>query len=254
MEFRNAYEDPHRAAAYDELELGGTYALVFDNLPGLLEQQVKGTRAVDFGCGTGRSTRFLKSLGFAATGLDISEEMVAIARQRDPEGSYRIIDDGDFHALPAGGFDLVQSAFTFDNIPGSDRRVRLFRGLGSLLAKGGTLVSIVSTPEMYTHEWATFSTRHYPENRSARCGDVVRIVTTDYSDARPVEDILWPHEDYLRVYREAGLEVARVERPLAAGDETIAWQSETSVAPWAIYLLNVQTPPDHGPRSVSERS
>ena len=29
MEFRNTYEDPRRAAAYDELEHGGTYELVF---------------------------------------------------------------------------------------------------------------------------------------------------------------------------------------------------------------------------------
>jgi hypothetical protein len=66
---------------------------------------------------------------------------------------------------------------------------------------------------------------------------VVRIVTTDDSDARPVDDILWPHEDYLRVYGEAGLEVVSVKRPLARGDEGIAWKSETSVAPWAIYVL-----------------
>ena len=237
MEFRNTYEDSRRAAAYNELELGGTYDLVFRNLPGLLERQVKGTRALDFGCGTGRSARFLQKLGFDITGLDISDEMIAIARRRDPEGTYRVIDDGDFRALPAGGFDLVQSAFTFDNIPGFDRKARLFRGLGNLLATGGILVNIVSTPEIYTHEWVTFSTRDFPENRKARCGDVVSIVTTDYSDARPVEDILWPHEDYLRVYREAGLEVVGVERPLATGDEGIDWQSETSVAPWAIYLL-----------------
>jgi SAM-dependent methyltransferase len=237
MEFRNTYEDPRRAAAYNELELGGTYHLVFHHLPGLLGQHVKGLRAVDFGCGTGRSTRFLQKLGFVTTGLDISDEMVAVARQQDPEGTYRVIADGDFQTLPSGGFDLILSAFTFDNIPGFDRKVGLFRGLGSLLAKGGILVNIVSTPEMYTHEWATFSTRDYPNNRLARCGDVVSIVTTDYSDARPVEDIVWPHEDYLRVFREAGLEVLHVARPLAVGDEGIAWKSETSVAPWAIYLL-----------------
>ena len=237
MQFRNTYEDPRRAAAYDELGLGGTYDLVFRNLPALLRQHAKGTRAVDFGCGTGRSARFLQKLGFAVTGLDISAEMVAIARRRDPDSSYRVIDDGDFRSLSGGGFDLVQSAFTFDNIPGLDRKVRLFRGLRSLLAEEGILVNIVSTPEIYTHEWVTFSTRDYAENRTARCGDVVRIVTTDYSDARPVEDILWPHEDYLEVYRQAGLEVVKVERPLAVGDEGIDWKSETCVPPWAVYLL-----------------
>ncbi len=237
MDFKNTYEDARRAAAYDELELGGTYDLYFRNLPALLRRHGAGNRALDFGCGTGRSARFLQRLGFTVTGLDISAEMVAIARRRDAEGDYRVIEDGDFEVLPAGGFDLVQSAFTFDNIPGLERKVRLFRGLGALLADDGILVNTVSTPEIYTHEWVTFSTRDYPENREASCGDVVRIVTTDYSDARPVEDILWPHEDYLRVYREADLELMRVERPLASGEEGIAWKSETSVAPWAIYVL-----------------
>jgi len=242
MGFRNTYEDPRRAAAYDELELGGTYDLVFRNLPLLLREHVTGTRALDFGCGTGRSSRFLTGLGFSVVGVDISREMVARARQWDPDGEYRVVDDGDFAGLPAGGFDLVLSAFTFDNVLGFDRKVRLFRGLGDLLAKEGLLLNVVSTPEIYTHEWVTFSTRGYPENRYARCGDIVRIVTTDYSDARPVDDILWPHEDYVKVYRDAGLEMLRVERPLAKGDEGIEWKSELEVAPWSLYLLRRQTP------------
>lgn len=237
MEFHNTYEDDRRASAYDELDLGGTYALAFRGLTDLLRQHVGGRRAVDFGCGTGRSTRFLQGFGFSTIGLDISREMVAIARRRDPGGEYLVIGDGDFGALPRGGFDLVLSAFTFDNIPGFERKARIFRGLGALLSAGGILVNVVSTPEIYRNEWVTFTTRDYAENSSARCGDVVRIATTEYSDSRPVEDILWPHEDYLRVYQEAGLEVVRHERPLARGDEGIAWVSETSVAPWAIYLL-----------------
>jgi SAM-dependent methyltransferase len=237
MTFRNSYGDARRAEAYDELELANTYDLVFRTLPALLAEHTSGMRALDFGCGTGRSARFLKSLGYRVVGVDISEAMVARARLRDPEGDYRVIDDGDFSSLPQGAFDLVQSAFTFDNIPGYLRRVRLFGDLARLLDERGILVNIVSTPEMYTHEWVTFSTRDYPRNREARCGDVVRIVTTEYSDARPVDDILWPHEDYLRVYHDAGLEVVRLERPLALGDEGVAWKSELTVAPWAIYVL-----------------
>ena len=240
-ELKNTYEDARRAEAYDELELGGTYDLVFRNLPDLYGRYVSGPRALDFGCGTGRSTRFLKSLGLSALGIDISAEMVQFALQRDPEGDYRVIGDGDFSSMLAGGFDLVQSAFTFDNISGLARRTRIFKGLANLLARDGVLANIVSTPEICTHEWVTFSTKDFPENRGARCGDVVRIITTEYSDARPVEDVLWPHEDYLELYRQAGLEVVHVERPLAKGDEGIAWKSETAIAPWAIYLLRKAT-------------
>jgi len=237
MILSNTYEDPRRATAYNELELGGTYDLVFRNLPRLLKRHVNGTRALDFGCGTGRSARFLQSLGFTTTGLDISAEMVQFARQHDSQGVYEVIEDGNFQSLPEGGYDLVQSAFTFDNISGLDRRVSLFRGLGKLLDNNGVLVNIVSTPEIYTNEWVTFSTRDFPANQAAQSGEVVKIITTEYSDARPVEDVIWTHKDYLQLFSESGLEIVDVERPLASGDEGIAWQSETSIAPWAIYLL-----------------
>jgi len=237
MILHNTYEDPQRAAAYDELDLGGTYDLVSRNLPGLLNQHVRGKRALDFGCGTGRSTRFLQRLGFETTGIDISVEMVEYARQHDPVGSYQLIEDGNFEALPEAGFDLVQSAFTFDNISGPERRVRILGGLGKLLADNGILVNIVSTPEIYTNEWVTFSTRDFPGNAQARGGDVVKIVTTEYSDARPVDDVLWTHGDYQQLFKDCGLEMVRVDRPLATGDEGIAWKSETSIAPWAIYVL-----------------
>jgi hypothetical protein len=44
-------------------------------------------------------------------------------------------------------------------------------------------------------------------------------------------------EDYRAIYREAGLEVERFERPLGTDDDRIPWISETKVAPWAIYIL-----------------
>lgn len=237
MDFSNAYQDTRRAAAYDRLQFAGTYHLAFRDLGALLQNRVHGTRALDFGCGTGRSTRFLKGLGYQATGIDIAPEMVDLARANDPAGDYRVIPDGDFGGLPAAGFDLVLSAFTFDNIPGEAHKGALLAGLRALLAPRGLLVNLVSTPEIYTHEWASFTTRDFPENRDARCGDVVRIVTTDYPDSRPVQDILWPDADYQRLYARAGLAVERTERPLARGDEDVAWVSETQVAPWAIYLL-----------------
>lgn len=243
MEHFNTYEDRRRAAAFDQLGLGGTYHLAFRDLPRLLADHVTGTDAVDFGCGAGRSTRFLTSLGFRTVGLDISKEMVDIARSRDPGGAYRVIADGDLSSVTDRSVDLVLSAFTFDNIPGLDHRTHLLRSIRKLLSPKGRFVNIVSTPEIYIHEWVTFSTRDYPENKDARPGDIVRIVTTEYDDSRPVEDILWPHQQYLEVYAAAGLTVERTERPLARDTEGVSWVSETSVAPWAIYVLRSATEP-----------
>ena len=239
---RNVYEDARRAAAYASLEFPGTYHLAYRDLPALYREHARGTRAVDFGCGAGRSTRFLAACGFAAIGLDVSAEMVRLARERDPGGDYRAIADGDFGALPRGGFDLVQAIFTFDNIPGREHKVSLLAGLGALLAASGRLVNLVSTPEIYVNEWASFSTRDFPGNTVARCGDAVFTVMNDVEDRRPVEDVLWPHADYLDVYRAAGLAIVAEHRPLGHDGEGIAWVSATRVAPWAIYVLERVTP------------
>jgi SAM-dependent methyltransferase len=236
-EFSNVYDDEARAEAYAELEFPGTYYLAYRDLPAIVHEHVGGRRAIDFGCGAGRSTRFLRSLGFDAVGVDSSEAMLARARERDPVGDYRHVPEGDISGMAAGAFDLVFSAFTFDNIPTMEKKITLFSSLRRLLAGGGRIVSLVSAPEIYVNEWASFSTREFPENRAARSGDTVRIVMLDVEDRRPVEDILWTDEAYQEVYERAGLLPLRTYRPLARPAEAVPWVNETTIAPWVIYVL-----------------
>jgi len=268
--FKNIYEDVRYADAYARLEFPGTYYLAFRDLPDVFLRHVRGSaaagagpvrgkaagsqaggraraprklRALDFGCGAGRSTRFLMNCGFDPVGVDISRDMVSIARQTDPSGDYRAIADGDFSGLAAASFDLVFAAFPFDNVPTRERKVRLLAGLRGLLAAGGRLVNVVSSPEIYRHEWVSFTTRDFPQNRRARNGDVVRIVNLAVDARTPVEDILWTEEAWRDVYTAAGFAPVEVLRPLArkeepvAGAGAVAWVSETKVAPWTVWVL-----------------
>jgi len=236
MTFRNVYEDAARADAYSRLEFPGTYFLAFRDLPALLAEHVGGRLAVDFGCGAGRSTRFLRTLGFEVVGIDVSAEMIRRAREIDSDGDYRQVPLADFSGLAEGGFDLALSAFTFDNVPQADKP-RLMRGLTRLLAPGGRVANLVSTPDIYTHEWASFSTREHPENRAATSGDVVRIVMTDVTDRRPVEDVLCTEAAYRELYRDSGLEVIATHEPLGRPEEPYPWVTETRIAPWRIDVL-----------------
>jgi SAM-dependent methyltransferase len=234
--FRNVYEDRARAEAYAQLECPGTYYLAYRDLPLLFRAHVRGIRALDFGCGAGRSTRFLKGLGFATIGVDISVEMLERARERDPEGEYLLTADDALAGLPAESCDLILAAFTFDNIPSADK-VSHLRALRRLLRPTGRLVSVVSTPEIYRNAWASFSTKDFPGNAAAQDGDPVRIVMLDVPDARPVEDVLCGDQEYQRLYREAGLVVEALHSPLGLASEPYAWESELHTPPWAIYVL-----------------
>jgi hypothetical protein len=136
-----------------------------------------------------------------------------------------------------GAYDLVFAAFTFDNIPTADKKGEIFRALRASLKPRGRIVIVVSDPAIYRHEWASFSTRDFPENHQARNGDLVRIVMLDVPDRRPVEDILCTPEAYREIFEMAGLVVLEAANPLGRAGEPYAWVSESTVAPWTIYVL-----------------
>jgi SAM-dependent methyltransferase len=165
--FSNVYDDDERAIAYAALEYPGTYYLAYRDLPAIIAAHVTGREALDFGCGAGRSTRFLKRLGFSTTGIDISESMIRLARSADPEGRYHRVADGDLDIPRDRRFDLVLSAFAFDNIPGGDRRRDLLRGLGDTrwrFDRASVDAGDTGTVGVIHHE-------RVPENRTARSGE-----------------------------------------------------------------------------------
>ena len=157
MEFSNSYEDARSAEAYSKLDFPGTYYLAYRDLPEIIFGNVKGKKAIDFGCGTGRSPRFLQKYGFDAIGIDIAEDMSKRAREIDPERAYRLIEDGDFSQFKDDAHDLILSAFTFENIPTIEKKVKILAKLSGLLKSEGRIVNLVSSPEIYRNEWASFS-------------------------------------------------------------------------------------------------
>jgi len=237
MTFRNDYEDSTRAAAYARLQFPGTYELAFRDLPEIIRHQVSGSKALDFGCGAGRSSRVLKELGFQVTGIDISSQMLAKAHELDPQGDYRLIEDGAPFPFPDNCFNLALSAFTFDNIPTQEKKSHLFKELGRVLSQEGRLINLVSTPEIYLNEWVSFTTQQFPQNKSAKVGDPVLIINTATGDTEPVADILWPEEAYRELYKEAGLELLEMRKLMARPDETYPWINESRIAPWCVYVL-----------------
>jgi SAM-dependent methyltransferase len=237
-EVSNVYDDAERAQAYATLEFPGTYFLAFRDLPAIIAELVPGAAtALDFGCGAGRSTRFLRRLGFAVVGVDIASDMVRHARAADPDGKYLVVPDGDLSTLADARFDVILSAFAFDNIAGVEHRRALLRALGRLLSDDGRIVLVGSTPDIYWHEWASFTTAAFPANRWATSGSEVRIVMKDVADRRPIVDTIWFDSDYQNLFAAAGLEVVAQRYPVGTPADGIQWLTEASVAPWVVYVV-----------------
>jgi len=211
--FGNVYEDEERARAYATLEFPGTYYLAFRDLPALIQRYNHGSRALDFGCGTGRSTRFLGNLGLNVTGADVSQAMLDQARALDASGEYHLVRANVLDEFAPASFDIILAAFTFDNMP-TEAKAEALSALRILLAPIGCLLLVVSAPEIYVNEWASFSTRDFLENRHASDGDRVRIIMLDVPDRRPVEDVFCTDGHYLRLFESAGLRVLDVQSRL----------------------------------------
>ena len=236
-QFKNTYGNQKRAESYSKLEFPNTYYLAYRDLPLIISNHVSGKLAIDFGCGTGRSTRFLKQLGFDVIGIDNSNEMIEISKKLDKSVDYYLVSDGNYRHLGLNQFDLIQSIFTFDNIPGWENRTNILAGLRDLLKPSGKLICLDSTPEIYTNEWASFSTKDFPDNLHAKTGDIVRDIMLDVEDRRPVEDIFWSEPDYHKLFDIAGLKLEATYNPLGFKEEPFNWVSEIKVAPWMIFVL-----------------
>lgn len=106
-----------------------------------------------------------------------------------------------------------------------------------MLRPSGKIVNLVSSPDIYTHDWASFTNTCFEGNFRAKRGDSVYTIMNDVEDRRPVHDILWPDDAYRETFMLAGLEVEQVYKPLGKPGDPCDYVSELTVAPWVIYVL-----------------
>jgi 2-polyprenyl-3-methyl-5-hydroxy-6-metoxy-1,4-benzoquinol methylase len=110
------YADPVTARTFDARRFGGPIGELIASTQArmLLEfvGNVRGRSVLDVGTGTGRAALLLAKRGATVTGVDPSEEMLAVARQRAAAAGAAIsFRPGDAHALdfPDRSFDVVVS-------------------------------------------------------------------------------------------------------------------------------------------------
>ena len=103
----------------------------------------EGRRAVVVGCGLGADAAYVASLGFEATGFDLSPHAIGVARERFGEAGvdFRAADLLDLPPEWLGAFDLVVEIFTIQAVP-EPPRTDIATGVRSLVAPGGTLLAI----------------------------------------------------------------------------------------------------------------
>jgi len=104
---------------------------------------VKG-RVLDAGSGTGIPiARHLIQAGFEVIGIDLSETMVAIARENVPGSTFQKMNIVEID-LPLESFDGVISTYAIIHIP-REMHARIFRSFHSILKPGGIMLVSIGT-------------------------------------------------------------------------------------------------------------
>lgn len=195
-----------------------------------IKEDLWGKRVLVAGCGSGPDVAYFAKRGAIVTGLDLSNEQLRLAERRLQEtGTRAVLRKCDLNyvtvqELGADSFDLIVSNYALQYI---EDLPRLLNVLSAALIPGGRIVVSVDHPVLY----ATYPDLQQKERRK-------KIATIDYLRERT---LFWwfrmSHEairaysfhrtmgTWFRAFREAGLEMERLEEPAPTTDSAFRSKS-----------------------------
>src|SRR6185369_1068804 len=123
---------------------------VIDKLVGLVPA---GSRVLDVGCGPGQFSQYLMGHGLVAEGIDTSDEMLTIAREKVPNGSFSKMDMRRLQYADKS-FEAVLLAYSLIHIPTPEipnvlkelKRVLKPGGLVLIIAQKGAADQVLDEP------------------------------------------------------------------------------------------------------------
>jgi SAM-dependent methyltransferase len=127
------------AQAYERYLVPAIFTAFADEL---VEDVMAGTRVLDVACGTGIVARRAAARGATAVGVDLNEQMLAVARAAGPAIEWVEADAADL-PFPDGAFDVVLCEQGLQFMPDPAAAVAEMR---RVLAPGGRLTASVWRP------------------------------------------------------------------------------------------------------------
>jgi ubiquinone/menaquinone biosynthesis C-methylase UbiE len=223
----------HDATAYSKLEITGTGYLAFKYIPALLEKHQCGNKALDYGCGAGRSTRFLKNLGLDVEGVDVSSEMIAAAVNADDNIPYMVINSAEIPKKD-NTYDLVFCSLVLFDISTHNELEKVFNEVHRVLKNGGLFIIITASEHMYVNDWVSLKT-DFPENKNLTSGALAKIKIREID--LTLYDYYWTDSDYKDLISDTNFSLVDFLNPLGGEDDGYEWISEKTLSPYGIYVL-----------------
>jgi len=216
------------AHVYDELMTDIPYD-EYVNIISIAADGIKGKNVIDVGCGTGLLSVKLAKAGANVTGVDLSKDMLSIAKKRAND----LALDIDFHEKPMQNiegkeqFDAAVIAIdSLNYLPDRESVLDTFNGIHSVLKNGGVLIfdvhSTFKTDVIFMEGPFTFDNDRIAYIWHTEEGDEEHSVLSELSffvkeenglyrrfDERHVQRTFHVFE-YVDLLREAGFTIERI--------------------------------------------
>jgi ubiquinone/menaquinone biosynthesis C-methylase UbiE len=130
-----------------------------------------GMAILDVGVGGGRTTSYLSRKASRYVGVDYSEEMILLCRDKFPELEFLIVDASDLATFSDGSFDAIVVAFNgLDYVLPAEKRWQCLRECDRVLKAGGVFIfsshnprSIFLRPSWDPQILRAFARRLFPQ-------------------------------------------------------------------------------------------
>lgn len=174
---------------------------------------LKGKRALDVGCGGGLLTEALAAKGAEATGIDLADEALEVARLHGLESgvkaTYRAISAEALAAESPAAFDLVCCLEMLEHVPDP---ASVLRAIAALVKPGGTVVLSTINRNPKAFALAVLGAEYVL--------DLVPRGTHDYNKfIRPSELTAWARAAGLEPVQVQGLSYNPLTRQGRIGDD-----------------------------------
>ena len=200
---------------YTNATIKGTIKYGFDALAETLGT-IQAKKVMDYGCGTGRSTKFIKELGAKVIGVDIRSDIIATAKKQYPEIEFRLIENAKI-PFPNATFDLAISTFVQLEMASINEMELVAEEIFRILKIGGEFLILTVNPESWGNTYQSFSS-DFPKEFARQSGQKINVnMITEMGEIK-FQDYYWEIEDYLKPLKNAGFQIKEIQEITAEKD------------------------------------
>ena len=225
------------AKDYAKLGLTQTYYLAFRDIPFILREYGKSdAKVLDYGCGTGRSLRFIRDLGYSdIVGVDISNDMINEAVKIDPNGKYKVIESAKI-PYEDNTFDIIFMSYVFLEVGDINEIIKILKEFKRVLKQDGHIIFITSIVTDIKDKWLSFSYDFEENNKDLSKCQTLKLLIKDKNII--LHDYNWSKKEYENAIDSAGLKLEKLHIPLGTEYDPYKWLDETTKGYKHIYILS----------------